>query len=221
MKSLIRKILNEEVNDLFFRRRANELWNTIKFTYAYEYPCDYDTYQQFLSGVVDDLWQSEQHDWIERNMLADLKHFISNYFKLELLRHYDESCYSRDLFESEEKKDDSEIKEYMQYRVDLTIEKLRTHCDSFMAQFEDDNDTFDFLSSDVELCEYLRFVESVKVIDFEEEDTDRRNFLTIYVKITLTDEKYYYSDFQATLLMEIENFIQNYFHTKVEILEAA
>jgi len=115
--------------------------------------------------------------------------------------------------------DVNEIKEYMQYRVDLVIEKLREHCDSFMAQFEDEN--FDFLSGDVDLCEYLRFVESVKVIDFEEEDTDRRNFLTIYVKITLTDEKYYYSDFQATLLMEIENFIQNYFHTKVEILEAA
>lgn len=117
--------------------------------------------------------------------------------------------------------DVNEIKEYMQYRVDLTIEKLRTHCDSFMAQFEDDNDTFDFLSSDVELCEYLRFVESVKVIDFEEEETDRRNFLTIYVKINLTDERHYYDDFQATLLMEIQNFIQNYFHTKVEILEAA
>lgn len=217
MKSLIKKILKEEVNELFFRRRSNELWNTIKFTYAYEYPCDYDTYQQFLSGVVDDLWQSEQHDWIERNMLADLKHFISNYFKLELLRHYDESCYSRDLFESEEKKDDSEIKEYIQYRVDMVVEKLRENCDSFMAQFEDEN--FEFLSGDVDLCEYLRFVDNVKVSHFEEEETDKRNFLTIYVKINLTNENYYYDEFHALVLIEIENFIQNYFHTKVEILE--
>lgn len=318
MRSQIKKILKEEVNDLFFRRRANELWNTIKFTYAYEYPCDYDTYQQFLSGVVDDLWQSEQHDWIERNMLADLNHFISNYFKLELLRHYDESCYSRDLFESEEKEyedyswiegleeilnlelkvdavncykvgydklgviifyfinkeyynkfpnpgakvrmaekirekiekfmkqfpvkyrtsigfgecpepedivestsgpeSNEEIKEYIQYRLDMVVEKLRENCDSFMAQFEDEN--FEFLSGDVDLCEYLRFVDNVKVSHFEEEETDKRNFLTIYVKINLTNENYYYDEFHALVLIEIENFIQNYFHTKVEILEA-
>ena len=92
---------------------------------------------------------------------------------------------SKDIFESTRSRlneDVNEIKEYMQYRVDLTIDKLRTHCDSFMAQFED-GDVFDFLSGDVDLCEYLRFVESVKVVDFEEEETDRRNFLTIYVKI--------------------------------------
>jgi hypothetical protein len=319
MKSQIKKILKEEVNDLFFRRRANELWDTIKDTYAYAYPCDYDTYPQFLSGVVDGLWESEQHDWIGTSILSDLKHFISNYFKLELLRHYDESCYSRDLFESEEKEhedyswiegleeilnlelkvdavncykvgydklgiiifyfinkeyynkfpnpgakvrltekirekiekfmkqfpvkyrtsigfgecpepddivestsgpineDDSEIKEYMQYRVDMVVEKLRENCDSFMAQFEDEN--FEFLSGDVDLCEYLRFVDNVKVIDFEEEETDRRNFLTIYVKINLTNENYYYDEFHAAVLIELENFIQNYFHTKVEILE--
>lgn len=322
MRSQIRKILKEEVNELFFRRRANELWDTIKDTYAYVYPCEYDTYTQFLSGVVDGLWESEQHDWIGTSILADLKHFISNYFKLELLRHYDESCYSRDLFESEEKEhedyswiegleeilnlelkvdavncykvgydklgviifyfinkeyynkfpnpgakvrmadkirekiekfmkqfpvkyrtsigfgecpelddivestsgpineDDSEIKEYMQYRVDLAIEKMRENCDSFMAQFGDENfDNFDFLGSDVDLCEYLRFVDNVVVDRFEEEETGNRNHLIIYVKINLTNESYYYSEFHAAVLMELENQIQNYFHTGVEVLE--
>lgn len=317
MRSQIKKILKEEVNDLFFRRRANELWNTITHTYVYTYPCDYDTYPQFLNGIVDDLWESDQHDWIERNMLADLKNFISNYFKLELLRHYNESCYSRDLFESEEKEHEDyswiegleeilnlelkvdavncykvgydklgviifyfinkeyynkfpnpgakvrltekirekiekfmkqfpvkyrtsigfgecpepedivestsgpesneEIKEYIQYRIDMVVEKLRENCDSFMAQFEDEN--FEFLSGDVDLCEYLRFVDNVKVSHFEEEETDKRNFLTIYVKINLTNENYYYDEFHAAVLIELENFIQNYFHTRVEVLE--
>lgn len=117
----------------------------------------------------------------------------------------------------EETESNQEIKEYIQYRVDMVVEKLRENCDSFMAQFEDEN--FEFLSGDVDLCEYLRFVDNVKVIDFEEEETDRRNFLTIYVKINLTNENYYYDEFHAAVLIELENFIQNYFHTKVEILE--
>ena len=111
MKSLIKKILISETNDLRYRRRLNDIREIVRNTYAYIYPCDFDNFLHFMEGIkhgINDVSDNISFNWVEDEETSDIASFVEKHLRNELDEYYSESCYSRDLdlYESEEDKTD-------------------------------------------------------------------------------------------------------------------
>lgn len=108
MKSLIKKILLSETNDLRYRRRLRDIREIVTNTFAYIYPCDFDNFLQFMEGIKDGIMDNDVFDWVEDEETGNIAEFVEKHLRDELDEYYSESCYSRDLdlYESEEDKTD-------------------------------------------------------------------------------------------------------------------
>lgn len=84
-------ITESQYNNLFVKRRMEEVWNLVMNSYPYMYPCDFDK-EDFILAICDDIyWVVWFEDWDES--LADtVREFIMTHYNKRLLDIWDHEC---------------------------------------------------------------------------------------------------------------------------------
>jgi hypothetical protein len=86
-------IITEEQNArLYIRRRLPEIWELITHSYAYMYPCDYDSLIIFLMGVRNDIFTVLSLDWFEKFDKDLIWEITDDVYQNKLVEHYLDNC---------------------------------------------------------------------------------------------------------------------------------
>jgi hypothetical protein len=85
-------ITEDQYHHLRVRRRLDQLWDLIKMTYPYMYPCDYER-DGYLSGIAHEIGDViSDTEYMDDNTTPMAKEMVSSYFANRLLRHWMENC---------------------------------------------------------------------------------------------------------------------------------
>lgn len=86
-------ISESQFPNYYYHRRASMIWELVKTTYPFSYPCDYNR-EEFIDGIRNSLSDVIPDDHIFPGEFDgySLKSFAVSYFRDRILEHWDESC---------------------------------------------------------------------------------------------------------------------------------
>ena len=85
-------ITESQFDKLFLSRRVEEIKSLVKSSFSYEYPCDFEDFGSFLSGIESDVLHTDNVEWIKDEHFKPIKWYIHNIMKDELRDYYVNMC---------------------------------------------------------------------------------------------------------------------------------
>jgi len=85
-------ITEDQYNQLKVRRRLDQLWDLIKMTYPYMYPCDYSDFN-YLFAIAHEVGDViSDAEYMDDNTTPIAKKMVSSHFADRLIKHWMENC---------------------------------------------------------------------------------------------------------------------------------
>lgn len=89
-------ITEHQYHQLKVRRRLDKLWEFIKMTYPYMYPCDYSD-ANYLFAVAHEIGDVVMDtDYMDDDTIPIAKDMVYKIFADRLMRHWDDNCSDED-----------------------------------------------------------------------------------------------------------------------------
>lgn len=85
------KITESHYNNLFVKRRMNEIWELVVYSYPYGYPCDYDR-EDFIDAICGEIGSVVWFDDWDDSVTESVKEFIRTHYKDRILDMWDSEC---------------------------------------------------------------------------------------------------------------------------------
>lgn len=86
------------MDKLFVRRRLPELKSLIDNLYPFQYPCDYNSLQQYMMAMKIEMFEVQILDWfleIDNNVIWDV---VTDVFRDEIVENYMYNCKDHQIY---------------------------------------------------------------------------------------------------------------------------
>lgn len=214
LKSIIKKILNEDVTLLKLRRRMDDIDNMLWEIMANFNANDEKDKHKFIEDIVEILFDVLiGEDWIEPT--SENYMLLFTLFADKIANWYDNYQEPYDEYEDivNEGIKESDVVEYFQYRLDSVVEMLKQRCFDFFNYIENMDDGDIELDYDsIDICREIQTIKSIQITNIEETSYSYK----LDVQINYDEELPRHIGYgQDQLLVTIEDNLKKYFDKQI------